>query len=80
MMPGTVMYVYIGSLAKDIATLGAGSEQPNAIRWTINIIGFIATVAVTIYVTKIAQKALNSQIDNEQNTDLSSGQEEAKSL
>jgi uncharacterized membrane protein YdjX (TVP38/TMEM64 family) len=65
MIPGTVMYVYIGSLAGSIATIGSQS-QPDAnpiAQWTIRIIGFIATVAVTLYVTKIARKALDESID-----------------
>ncbi|MBD2175427.1 TVP38/TMEM64 family protein [Pseudanabaena sp. FACHB-1998] len=59
MFPGTVMYVYIGSLAGDIARIG-NNNQPSdpLIQWTIRIIGFIATLAVTIYVTRIARKAL----------------------
>ena len=65
MMPGTVMYVYIGSLAKDLATLGAASGEANTIQWVLRIIGFIATVAVTVYVTKVAKKALDNQIKNE---------------
>lgn len=65
MMPGTVMYVYIGSLAKDLATLGAGSEQATTVQWILRIVGFIATVAVTVYVTKIAKKALDNKIDQE---------------
>lgn len=65
MIPGTIMYVYIGSLAGSIATIG-GESQPDAnpiAQWTIRIIGFIATVAVTLYVTKIARKALDESID-----------------
>ncbi len=65
MIPGTIMYVYIGSLAGSIATIG-GDSQPDAnpiAQWTIRIIGFIATVAVTLYVTKIARKALDESID-----------------
>ena len=65
MIPGTIMYVYIGSLAGSIATIGSES-QPDAnpiAQWTIRIIGFIATVAVTLYVTKIARKALDESID-----------------
>lgn len=61
MMPGTVMYVYFGSLAKDLASLGAGVRAPI---W-LQVIGFIATVLVTVYVTKIAKKALDSQIDQD---------------
>lgn len=65
MMPATVMYVYIGSLAKNLASLGAGTQQADALQWAIRIIGFIATVAVTLYVTKIAKQALDSQIERE---------------
>ena len=65
MIPGTVMYVYIGSLAGSIATIG-GETQPDAnpvAQWAIRILGFVATVAVTLYVTKIARKALDESID-----------------
>ena len=68
MIPGTIMYVYIGSLAGSIATIG-GQTQPDAnpvAQWAIRIIGFVATVAVTLYVTKIARKALNESIDGEE--------------
>ena len=65
MIPGTIMYVYIGSLAGSIATIG-GETQPDAnpvAQWAIRIIGFVATVAVTFYVTKIARQALDESID-----------------
>ena len=68
MIPGTIMYVYIGSLAGSIATIG-GETQPDAnpiAQWTIRIIGLIATVAVTLYVTKIARKALDESIETTQ--------------
>ncbi len=63
MIPGTIMYVYIGSLAGSLATIGAEAGQANpTVQWAIRIIGFIATVTVTIYVTKIAKKALDQAI------------------
>jgi uncharacterized membrane protein YdjX (TVP38/TMEM64 family) len=59
MFPGTVMYVYIGSLAGDIARIGSENQPTDSpIQWVIRIVGFIATVAVTLYVTKIASKAI----------------------
>jgi uncharacterized membrane protein YdjX (TVP38/TMEM64 family) len=59
MIPGTLMYVYIGSLAGSIATLGTGTQFTNPeLQWAIRIIGFIATVVVTVYVTRVARKAL----------------------
>lgn len=65
MIPGTVMYVYIGSLAGSLAMLGteqAASPETQRIQWVIRIIGFIATVAVTIYVTRVAKKALDQSV------------------
>ena len=65
MIPGTIMYVYIGSLAGSLATLGTESatEANPVAQWSIRIVGFIATVAVTLYVTKIAKKALDEAVD-----------------
>ncbi|WP_414527313.1 TVP38/TMEM64 family protein [Nodularia chucula] len=63
MIPGTIMYVYIGSLAGNIATIGTDSQPDNpGVQWAIRIIGLIATVAVTIYVTKVARQALEEQV------------------
>ncbi len=63
MIPGTIMYVYIGSLAGNLATIGTSAQATNPVlSWTIRLIGFIATVAVTLYVTKIARQALASVI------------------
>ncbi len=63
MIPGTIMYVYIGSLAGNLAFIGSESKPDNMIlHWVIKIIGLIATIVVTIYVTKIAKKALEDDI------------------
>ena len=63
MIPGTIMFVYIGSLAGNLATLGTQTPTVNpTLQWTIRIIGFVATVAVTLYVTKLAGKALDSAV------------------
>ena len=63
MIPGTIMYVYIGSLAGNLATIGTSTPATNpALPWTIRLIGLIATVALTLYVTKIARQALASVI------------------
>ena len=63
MLPATVMYVYIGSLAGDVARIGSEDQSTDAIKWGIRIIGFIATVAVTVYATRLAQKAI-AEISN----------------
>ncbi len=68
MIPGTIMFVYIGSLAGNLATLGTQTQTVNPVlAWTIRIIGFMATVAVTLYVTKLARKALDSAVFDSKN-------------
>ncbi|PZV25586.1 MAG: TVP38/TMEM64 family protein [Snowella sp.] len=68
MIPGTITFVYIGSLAGNLATLGTQTPTVNpALEWTIRIIGFMATLAVTLYVTKLARKALNAAVFDPKN-------------
>jgi len=66
MIPGTVMYVYSGSLVGNLAAIGTGIQPANpqaeAAKWLINIISFTAAVAVTVYITRIASKALDESI------------------
>ena len=68
MIPGTVMYVYIGSLAGDLATLGTGQRTRSTGEWILYGIGLLATIAVTVFVTRIAKRALVARVplDKEQ--------------
>jgi uncharacterized membrane protein YdjX (TVP38/TMEM64 family) len=59
MLPGTLMYVYIGSLAGDLATLGAGERARTPLEWALYILGLAATIAVTVYVTLVARRAVS---------------------
>ena len=59
MIPGTLLYVYYGKLAGDVATLAAGAPAPRgAGYWTVLALGLAATVAVTTVVTRAAGRAL----------------------
>ncbi len=66
MIPATILYVYIGSLAGDLAIANAGNQPSNpqtqTLQWILRGIGLVATIAVTVYVTSIAQKALAESI------------------
>ena len=54
MMPGTVMYVYLGSLAR----AGAAGQQRSAAEWALYGVGLVATLAVTVMITRMARRAL----------------------
>jgi uncharacterized membrane protein YdjX (TVP38/TMEM64 family) len=66
MMPGTVMYVYIGSLAGDLATLGADERARTLGEWILYGVGLVATVVVTVFVTRLARRALSRRIEPEE--------------
>ena len=59
MIPGTVMYVYLGSLFTSVAELAAGSTQGGTAKQALTIVGFLATVAVTVVITRVARRALD---------------------
>lgn len=66
MIPGTILYVYIGSLVGNLALLGSKGPtldpQTETIQWATKVIGFVITIGVTIYITRVAKKALDSSI------------------
>ncbi len=55
MIPGTILYVYLGSLAASVAT---GTLPTSPARKIFTAIGLLLTIAVTVYVTRIARNAL----------------------
>lgn len=52
MLPATVMYVYLGSLA------GPAGREKSPAEWVLYAVGLIATIVVTIFITKIAKRVL----------------------
>ena len=71
-VPGTMMYVYVGSLVGSLAMLGAEDtvQDPQAVvvQWIVRILGLIATIAVTVYITRIAQQALKTTLADSDTT------------
>ncbi len=60
MLPGTILYVYSGKVAGDVAAVagGAGGER-GAAEYALLGVGLLATVIVTTIVTRIARRALD---------------------
>ncbi len=59
MIPGTVMYVSIGS----VVGLAVEDRERSTTEWVLFGVGLLATVAVTVVVTKVARKHLESRVD-----------------
>lgn len=65
MLPVTVVYVYVGTLAKDLTALTAGGLEQGPLRTTLAIAGFAATLLLTVLVTRKAGRALATHLDQE---------------
>jgi uncharacterized membrane protein YdjX (TVP38/TMEM64 family) len=61
MMPGTVLYVYLGSIAGDLAGAGGRASRTPA-EWAFYAVGLVATIAVTVFVTRLARRALAERV------------------
>src|SRR3989441_1052242 len=66
MMPGTVMYVYLGSLVN----VGAGHRQRTVGEWVLYSVGLLATMAVTVFVTRLAKQALAKKIGRDESVQV----------
>lgn len=63
MLPGALMYVYLGSLAGDLAGLHDSAPSYSSLEVALYFLGFLSTVSVTILVARIARKSLRKRID-----------------
>ena len=84
-IPGAIAYSYLGFLSRDLLLTGtemmgeemSGGSAESTITLIFNIVGLIATFAVTIYVTKLARKALRETVADETTVDPASVDPEA---
>lgn len=56
MFPGTLLYAYLGAIGQ--AGLSGGKKGHSPLEWTFLGIGLLATIAVTVFVSRLAKKAL----------------------
>lgn len=63
MLPGTVLYVYLGSLAGEAA--GGGASGQSTLEWIFKAAGLVVTLIVTVVITRIARRALRDVAGDE---------------
>ncbi len=62
MLPGTALYVYLGSLAPAAADLSSAGGGGGPTRTVLYVIGLFATIAVVVIGTRAARRALHEQL------------------
>ncbi len=65
MLPVTILYVYIGSVAKDLTELTSGAVQGGVAGQALLFGGLAATVLLTIIITRKAARTLATHLDAE---------------
>lgn len=66
-IPFSVHNVYLGSIAADVATLGAYHNDWTPLQWGLYGAGFVATILTVLYISRLARRALASY----ENSDMS---------
>jgi uncharacterized membrane protein YdjX (TVP38/TMEM64 family) len=62
MIPGTLLYVYLGSIAQNLTALLNGELAESPVGNTLLYLGLAATLALTILITRFASGALDKQL------------------
>lgn len=62
MIPGTVVYVYFGSLAGSLATLGTTTTTHPGWQWALRGVGLLITLGGAIYMGQVARRALAAEM------------------
>jgi uncharacterized membrane protein YdjX (TVP38/TMEM64 family) len=62
MFPGTVLFVYLGSTARNLADVLAGRVERHPSQQVLFYLGLAATAAVAIVLAKIARRALAAEL------------------
>lgn len=65
MLPGTVFYVYLGSLAPTAAHLSTAAETGGTGRMLLYVAGLVATGAVVVIGARAARRALHQELDRD---------------
>jgi uncharacterized membrane protein YdjX (TVP38/TMEM64 family) len=63
-IPFSVHNVYLGSIAADVATLGARHAGRTPLQWMLYGAGFVVTLAAVAYISRLARRAL-ARYENE---------------
>jgi uncharacterized membrane protein YdjX (TVP38/TMEM64 family) len=59
MLPGTIMYVYLGTATRSLQAALSGEARRSAGQQAMFALGLVATVAVTMIITRTARRALS---------------------
>ncbi len=69
MLPAVLLYVYVGTLARDVGQILAGDGTPPAGRWWIAGIALAAIITATVVINRAASRVLDAEMAHEETGD-----------
>jgi uncharacterized membrane protein YdjX (TVP38/TMEM64 family) len=63
MIPGTLLYVYLGSIAQNLTALFSGELAESPVGNSLLYLGLFATLVLTVLITRFASGALEQQLE-----------------
>ena len=61
-IPSTCVYVYFGTLIGNLTKIGPDLRHHRPLEWIVQGVGLVLTIAVTIYVTRVASQAVKKRL------------------
>lgn len=66
MLPGTLLYVYSGKVAGELAVVAGGGEVARGPAYIVVLgLGLLATIIVAVWIGRIARRALNEGLESD---------------
>jgi len=69
-IPFTLTNVYLGSIAADLATLGAGRQPRTPWQWGAYTVGLLIAIAALIYITRTAKRILAEETKKQEQEEV----------
>jgi uncharacterized membrane protein YdjX (TVP38/TMEM64 family) len=83
-LPGTILYTYMGSLTSDLTMVNLSASPSHfslgIAQWGMRLVGLAATLLITLYVSRVAKKALNQRVTTNLSHSLSPSESLPKTL
>ena len=62
-IPSTCIYVYLGRFLSNLANIGPEIRQHSQLEWLLQGLGLIATIGITIYISRLASQTLKKELN-----------------
>ena len=66
MIPGSALYVYFGTIARDLDTVLSGEASDSYIQQILMGVGLVLTITVVVGVSVVAAREIKAEMKNDQ--------------